>query len=65
MNRNQKLDLSFIIVKSPFSENIKLSEWYKQKFFWCKYKMLQIFILLFYINVITIIASFLLKILGT
>ena len=33
MNRNPKLDLTFIIAKSPFSENIKLFEWYEQKFF--------------------------------
>ena len=28
INRNPKLDLSFIIATSPFSENIKLFEWY-------------------------------------
>ena len=33
INRNPKLDLSFIIATSPFSENIKLFEWYEQKFF--------------------------------
>ena len=33
MNRNPKLDLTFIIAKSPFSENIKLFEFYEQKFF--------------------------------
>ena len=32
MNRNPKLDLTFIIAKTPFSENIKLFEWYEQKF---------------------------------
>lgn len=33
MNRNPKLDLTFIIAKTPFSENIKLFELYEQKFF--------------------------------
>ena len=33
MNRNPKLDLTFIIAKTPFSENIKLFEMYEQKFF--------------------------------
>ena len=33
INRNPTFELSFIIAKSPFSENIKLFEFYEKKFF--------------------------------